>query len=217
MADRPRKAAARGEPKRLAKGVTVTVMIDRYFGIHQHVIRSGLSGKLSPSAILLYLYVSERSEFFCSREIKVSDSEIHAAMQISPRTLTRDRQQLNECGIIQSNRPGPGYKYTYTLCDPLTKKPYPGNPKVPIRYVKRPVSETTQQPSDTPTEQHANTEPNGETMQQDEKELTKQPDDPAQSCPIHGWKYPCAECVKDSKRKAAQPAGMTEHGVPLGF
>ncbi|HZL67492.1 MAG TPA: hypothetical protein VFC29_09190 [Candidatus Limnocylindrales bacterium] len=218
MTDRPRKAAARGDPKRLAKGVTVTVMIDRYFGIHQHVIRSGLLNKLRPSAVLLYLYVLERSEFFCSREIRLLDTDIRVAINVARRTLVRDRQELNEHGLVQCISPAIGEKYTYTLCDPLTKKPYPGDPKVSIKYVKRGASKPEQ----------PEPEPEGNVMKQSASQEQPEPAlEASTNCPVHGWENPCPQCgikgpespqeIRKQPELVRKPKDMDEHGLPLEF
>jgi hypothetical protein len=207
----------------------VTVMFNRYFGIHQHVIRSGLLNKLRPSAVLLYLYVLERSEFFCSREIHLLDTDIRAAINVARRSLVRDRQQLNEHGLVQCIRPAIGEKYTYTLCDPLTKKPYPGDPKTRIKYVRQDASNASE------PEQPAKPEPKGDVMKE---QLEPTSEVLSTNCPVHGWQNPCPECVhKKGGRRSGwepeqpesspeirkqpevvqKPKDMAEYGLPLKF
>ena len=199
----------------------MTVMLDRFFGVHPAVIRSGLLIELTPSAVNLYLYIMERSEFFCSRELHLTDSDIEAALKVSQRTLTRDRQQLNEHRLIQSNRRGLGYRYTYTICDPMTGQPYDGDPKVRIKHQPmRPASLEPEKP------EAAKPQPKEKTVRQAVKEspqeTQKQPE-PVQNCPTHGWSYPCPQCSKDSKSLRSGSNGSdvhpqrTEHGLPLKF
>jgi hypothetical protein len=54
----------------------MTVMIYGFYGVHQHLNRGGLLLKLAPSALRLYLHLKERSEYFCNRELHLTDSEI---------------------------------------------------------------------------------------------------------------------------------------------
>ena len=122
----------------------MTVMLPRFFGVPRNLICPALLDKLRPSALKLYLHVLERSEFFCSREIRLLDTDIRVAINVARRSLVRDRQQLSEFGLVQCVRPAVGQRYVYTLLDPDTKQPFPGDPKARIKYVRRPISETSQ-------------------------------------------------------------------------
>jgi hypothetical protein len=127
-----------------SRGIPVTVMLDSWFGIHPHIVRSGLWAKMKPSEQNLYIHLMERSEFFCSREFQVKDCDLKASVGVSPRAACNARKKLQEYGLIQY-KAGLGNRYTYTICDPKTKQPYPGDPKTPIRMPKasRSTSEVT--------------------------------------------------------------------------
>jgi DNA-binding transcriptional ArsR family regulator len=111
-------------------------MIDRFFGIHQEFIRSGLCAKMKDGENRLYLFVMHKSERFSSLQITATDSEIRSAVGVAGRTLCNARKKLFEYGLICSRRGGGG-RYTYTICNPETGKPYPGDPKVRVPYENR--------------------------------------------------------------------------------
>jgi hypothetical protein len=114
----------------------VTTMLDRYFGVPQQVVRSGLWKKMKPGEKDLYIYLLEQSERYQTRELRRTDTEISQNVGVRPRTLCNARKKLQEHGLIRCLR-GDGNKYRYTLCDPATGHPYPGNPKERIPYAKR--------------------------------------------------------------------------------
>lgn len=108
-------------------------MLDSWFGIPPHIVRSGLWAKMKPSELRLYGYLMERSEFYCSREFQMKDCDLQG---VSPRAACNARKKLQEYGLIQY-KAGLGNRYTYTICDPKTKQPYPGDPKIAIVMPKR--------------------------------------------------------------------------------
>lgn len=113
----------------------MTVMIESFFGVHPHLIRSGLWAALKPGAKDLYVFLMHESERTRSRELKRTDAQVRQTVGASGRTLCNARKQLQERGLIQCKR-ADGNKYIYTICDPVTGKPYPGDPRVPIRRSK---------------------------------------------------------------------------------
>lgn len=113
----------------------MTVMIESFFGIHPFVVRSGVWAKMKPSERSLYVYLMERSEFYCSREFQAKDDDLRSSVGLSSRAACNARKKLQEYGLIQY-KAGQGNRYTYTICDPKTKQPYPGDPKVPMRMPK---------------------------------------------------------------------------------
>jgi len=124
----------------------VTVMLDSWFGVHPQVVRSKLLKQLKPSEILLYLYLMERSEFLCNRVIRARDCDITEAVGLSSRAARNARIKLQECGLIRCVR-GPGNVYIYTICDPRTKQPYPGDSDKPMVPPKRGYSDPIQSSS----------------------------------------------------------------------
>jgi hypothetical protein len=120
----------------------LTVMIDSFFGVHPWVIRSGLWAKLKPGEVNLYIYLLEQSERFCTRQIRATDAQIEMAVGTASRTLCNARKKLQENGLIRYER-GQGNKYAYTICNPKTGQPYPGNPRQPMVVPKRSRSQVT--------------------------------------------------------------------------
>src|SRR5579863_5491458 len=113
----------------------LTVMIDSFFGIHPWVVRSGLWAKLRPGEVNLYIFLLEESERRCTRQLTVTDEEVRT-VGTAPRTLCNARKKLQEHGLIRYEL-GQGNKYKYTICDPRTRQPYPGDPRQPIVVPKR--------------------------------------------------------------------------------
>jgi hypothetical protein len=111
-------------------------MLDSFFGVHPHVLRTGLWRKMKPGEKDLYLYLMEESERCCTREIQATDAQISKLVRTASRTLCNARKKLQELGLIRY-RSGQGNKYTYVICNPKTGQPYPGDPRSPIIVPKR--------------------------------------------------------------------------------
>jgi hypothetical protein len=123
----------------------MTVMFDSFFGMHPHVIRSGQWRKMKPGEKDLYVYLLEQSERFCTREIKATDGQVTAAVGAASRTLCNARKKLQEYGLIRY-KAGQGNRYTYSICNPRTGLPYPGNPRDRVDGTKRDPTKETDQP-----------------------------------------------------------------------
>jgi len=76
----------------------------------------------------LYVYLMEESERRRTRLIRATDSAIRALVGVAPRTLCNARKKLREYGLILY-KAEQGNRYAYTICDPKTGAPYPGDPK----------------------------------------------------------------------------------------
>ena len=113
----------------------MTVMIDRFFGVHPYVIRSGLWSKMKPGEKDLYIFLMTESERCCTRELRRTDAEITKSVGVSERTLCNARKKLRERGLILCRR-REGNKYQYTICNPASKEPYPGDPRAQVKYMK---------------------------------------------------------------------------------
>jgi len=105
---------------------------------------------MKPGEKDLLIYLMAESERCCTRELKRTDAEIHAAVGTAPRTLCDARKKLAEHGLIQCKRVA-GNKFLYVICDPTTGAPYPGDAKVPARIAKsarheRPAANDDQRP-----------------------------------------------------------------------
>jgi hypothetical protein len=111
-------------------------MIDSFFGVHPCLLRSGLWRKLKPGERDLYLCLMEESERCCTRELTTTDVEVRRLVGTAPRTLCNARKKLQEHGLIRY-KAGEGNRYTYTICNPKTGQPYPGDPRTPLVMPKR--------------------------------------------------------------------------------
>jgi hypothetical protein len=67
--------------------------------------------------------------------IKAKDCEIKSMSGVASRSLCNARKKLQEYGLVRYEA-GVGNVYVYTICDPETGCPYPGEPNEPKRYVK---------------------------------------------------------------------------------
>ena len=104
----------------------MTTMIDRFFGIHQDVIRSGIWKHMLPGEKDLYVFLMHQSERYCTRQMAVLDADISLNVGVAQRTLCNARKKLQERGLISYSR-GSGGRFTYEICNPATRRPYPGH------------------------------------------------------------------------------------------
>lgn len=81
----------------------------------------------------MYTHESERRR---TLQFKAKDSEVSKDAGVKPRSLCNARKKLQEYGIIRFAA-GVGNVYVYTICDPETGCPYPGDSATPKPYVKK--------------------------------------------------------------------------------
>lgn len=141
-----RAADAHSNPLGDSRGILMTVMLDSFFGVHPFVVRSGLWAKMKPGEKDLYVFLMEESERNCTRQLRVTDARVRATVGVAPRTLCNARKKLQERGLILYKR-GEGNKYTYTICDPRTKKAYPGDPRTALACPRRSRVQRERNPS----------------------------------------------------------------------
>jgi hypothetical protein len=113
-------------------------MLDKFFGVHPHVTRSGLWAKMKPGEKDLYIYLMAESERCCTREMKRTDAQIRDRVGVAGRTLCNARKKLQEFGLVRCQK-GEGNKYVYSICNPVTGELYPGDPREPRTCSKRPT------------------------------------------------------------------------------
>lgn len=114
----------------------MTTMVDRFFGLQQHVIRSGLFSRLKEGEIRLYVGLMYESERCSTRKLTLTDAQILKMVGVASRTACNARKRLQEFGLIKYELI-PGEGYVYTICDSQTQEPYPGNPRQRIQYQKQ--------------------------------------------------------------------------------
>jgi hypothetical protein len=116
-------------------------MFDRYFGVPQVVIRSHIWAKMKPTEQSLYICLLHESERYRTRELLRTDAQMRELTGLSSRSFCNARKKLQERGLFLCRRGG-GNAYIYTLCNPETGQPWPGDPKRPVAYVKKINQET---------------------------------------------------------------------------
>lgn len=114
----------------------MTVMFDRFFGVPQQIIRSGLWAKMKPTEQSVYICLLHESERYRSRELARTDYQLREIVGVSSRALCNARKKLVERRLVQCVR-RTGNVYVYTLCNLETGLPWPGNPKTPVLYQKK--------------------------------------------------------------------------------
>ena len=114
----------------------MTVMIDRFFGVHPDVLRNGTWARLRPSAQSLYIVVMHESERRSSHAVRCTDARLLELGGIAPRSACDARKQCKEEGILAYRRTD-GNVYEYTILDPTTRSPYAvSTPKIRAKYVR---------------------------------------------------------------------------------
>lgn len=98
------------------------------------------------SSLFLYLFLCRTSDRKSSLQFKASDKEISEQTGASPRALCDARKNLAMLGLVHCER-CPGGVYTYSLCDPETGQPFPGDPKTKAQYVKKEKPASSERPT----------------------------------------------------------------------
>ena len=122
----------------------MTVMIERYFGIPQQVIRMGLWAQMKPSEQSLNVCLMHESERYSTRRLQKTDATLSKMAGLSPRAFCNARKKLQERKLVACKRSG-GNIYEYTICNPETGLPWPGDPKARIHYLKKESGSPQQQ------------------------------------------------------------------------
>jgi hypothetical protein len=123
----------------------VTTMIDRFFGVPQAVVRLGIWAEMKPTEQSLYICLMHDSERYKTRELRRTDAELSTLSGLSSRSFCNARKKLQERRLFVCKR-GSGNSYVYTLCDPETGQPWPGDPKRAVPYLKKITVKTNGQP-----------------------------------------------------------------------
>lgn len=111
----------------------MSVRIPRWFGFPPELIDNGQVASMSESDLRLCLYLYGKSDRCSSRRFEAKDKDITCKVGISQRSLRDARKHLVQFGIIAIERESGGC-FVYTLCDPKTGQPYPGDPKLIVQY-----------------------------------------------------------------------------------
>jgi hypothetical protein len=114
----------------------MTTMFDKFFGMPHYVIRSGIWAAMKPGEQSFYTCLLHDSERYRTRELQRTDAQICGLAGLSSRACRDARIKLQERGLVRYKR-GSGNVYVYTLCNPETGEPWPGDPKRQIQYIKK--------------------------------------------------------------------------------
>jgi hypothetical protein len=163
----------------------VTTMIDRFFGVHQFLIRGGLLPRMTRSECFLYLALMYESERCSTRELVRSDADITRLSGVSARALRDARIRLQEYGLIRYQVQA-GRAHRYVICNPTSGEAYPGDPKERIRYVRRAAPLTGQDRTPKPEERTAAPSPRGSARKPASSSPGAADKSRAPEVPVHG-------------------------------
>lgn len=121
----------------------MTVMIDRFFGIPQGIIRLGKMKSLSEAAVKLLMALWHESERNCTRTLRHTTAELRGLTGCSRNALITARADLVDAGLVLVEPYGVR-GFVLHLCNPETGKPWPGDPKQRIIYMKKGVASRPQ-------------------------------------------------------------------------
>jgi hypothetical protein len=122
----------------------MTVMILRFFGLPQGLIKLGFWKLMKPCERDLYVALMYWSERNCTRELSLTDAQISECVGTSSRAFSTARKRLQEKGLVSCRR-STGNRYVYVLHDLDTLRPYLVGPRVRLSYQKKSSPETSQQ------------------------------------------------------------------------
>jgi hypothetical protein len=106
----------------------MSVRLRRWFGVPPELLETDKFALMSDCAVRLYTYLCWMSDRKSSRQFEVAVKEAAKRAGMSVRSVTTARRNLCKLGLIVCERVSGG-RVIYTLCDPLTGKPYLGDPR----------------------------------------------------------------------------------------
>jgi len=105
----------------------MTAMFPSFYA-KPNLLKLGLLREMSSHGELaLYEYLIEMCDRRNSRQFTVVDKDVFKVTGISERTLIAARKKLQKKGLILYRL------HLYTVCDPETRQPFPGDPKIVCR------------------------------------------------------------------------------------
>ena len=115
-------------PGALSRGILRDSYVHRILRSSARGYAAGIWARLKPREQNLYICLLHESERYRTRKLHRTDAELLRLGKISPRSLRDARIKLQEYGLVVCER-GRGNVYAYTLCDPRTSMPWPGDPE----------------------------------------------------------------------------------------
>jgi hypothetical protein len=129
----------------------VTFKFPRYSGFPIELLSLGHWAQMSGGAKGLYIVLCGASDRRSSRRFELKDEDVVKMAGVSRGTLNAARKELSEMGMVVCDRE-PGGRFTYTLCNPKTGRPFPGDPRAKVAYDDEESSSATADADDeTPT------------------------------------------------------------------
>ncbi len=114
----------------------MTVMIDKFFGIPQSVIRLGKLKSLSGIAVKLYVALWHESERHQNRELTRTTKSLTELVGGCRNSHNKARAELIKEGLALVEQIGTD-GFIFHLCNPETGKPWPYGPKDKIPYQRK--------------------------------------------------------------------------------
>jgi hypothetical protein len=128
----------------------MTFKFPHYGGYPKEVLYMGHWAQMSGGAKGLYISLCDASDRRSSRRFELKDDELVKMAGVSKGTLNAARKELFEMGMVVCDRE-PGGRFTYTLCNPKTGRPFPGDPRAKVTYGDESSSPMADPADETPT------------------------------------------------------------------
>jgi hypothetical protein len=100
-----------------------------YFAIPNKFFELGYSMDMDESELRLYVFLLFKANRLTNRQLAFTNKDVAKQAGLSQRNLTNARKALSGRGLILCIRKSA--KWVYTFCDPETRQPYSGDPKLP--------------------------------------------------------------------------------------
>jgi hypothetical protein len=113
----------------------MTCKFPHFGGYPKPLFRLGYWARMSGGAKGVYIALCDESDNRSTRRFELKDPELAELSGVSKRRLGDARTELSEMGMVVCDRE-PGGLFVYELCDPKTRRPFPGDPRAKVAYKK---------------------------------------------------------------------------------
>lgn len=100
-----------------------------YFAVPNTFFDLGYSRDMDESELRLYMFLLFKANRLTNRQLAFTNKDVAKQAGVSQRNLNNARKALSEKGLLLCIRKSA--KWIYTFCDPETRQPYSGDPKLP--------------------------------------------------------------------------------------
>jgi hypothetical protein len=104
-----------------------------FCGFPKTVLKSHQWAQMSVGAKGVYVVLCGMSDERSTRRFELKDEYVVHMAGVSRGTLNAARKELFKMGMVVCDRE-PGGRFTYTLCNPKTGRPFPGDPRAKVAY-----------------------------------------------------------------------------------